>query len=100
MIEFQFHTIELVELRRRPSRLSRLGDAVARFVIKLAFFAAMFGLGAAGVAWLPPLPDPPIMTLGDLFLAVVAFCAAIMFFVGIWGMGFVVFTGGRKPLWD
>jgi hypothetical protein len=96
MIEFQLHTLEVVELRRRPSRLSRFGDAVARFLGKMAFFAMMFGLGAAGLAWWPPLPDP----LGDLVLAVAAFCAVIMFLMGLAGLVVTVFTGGRKPLRD
>lgn len=100
MMEFQFHTFELVELRRRPGRRSRLGAAVARFLTKLAFFGVMCGLGLAGMAWLPPTPDPPAMTLGDVVNLVVGFCAALMWLMGLMGLVVALFTAGRKPLWD
>ena len=100
MTEFQLEILEAVEVRRSPSWLSRLGEAVARFLTKVAFFATMFGLGAAGMAWLPPIPDPPAMKLGDVFNLVVGFCVAIMFFVGLVGLGLTVFTAGQRPRWN
>jgi len=95
----EFYTVELVELRRRPSWLSRLRYAVARFLMKMIFYATMFGLGLAGLSWLPPTPDPPPMTLGFVVGGVAGFCSLIMVIVGLAGMGNTVFTGGCKPLW-
>ena len=101
MTKFYLETLEVVELRRPPSRLSRLGAAAARFLIKMTFFATMFALGAAGMVWLPPLPAPDkTTTLGDVVTVASGFCALIMFFVGLAGMGFTVATGGQKPSWD
>lgn len=98
MMEFQFHTVELVELRRPRSRL---GAAVVRFLRKMAFFAMMFGIGAAGMVWLPVPPDPsPALMPGDIVHVVAGVCVLIMFCGGLFGMGFVVATGGRKPRWD
>ena len=88
---------EMEELGAPPSWLAKFGAAVARFLGKMAFYAVMFGLGAAGMVWLAPMPPPDkTTTLGDLVTVVSGFCALIMFFVGLAGMGFTVATGGRK----
>lgn len=82
-MESQFHSVERVKLRRPPSWLSRLGDAVARFLGKMIFFATMFGLGVVGASWLSPLlPDPETATtIPDFVKKTSGHCYGSMWFV-------------------
>jgi hypothetical protein len=66
----------------------------------MAFFATMFGIGAAVMVWLPPVSDRPVPTLGDVVNVCVAFCALIMCGLSLGGLGWTVLTAGQKPFWD
>ena len=89
--------IERAEWCVPPSRLVRLIAAIVRFLLKLAFFYGMMGLGAAVLVWLPPLPDPPGATLGDILIRALGLCGLVMLFGGIMGSGYTVITLGRRP---